>query len=422
MQPNALTRGSLRDLAAHVKAPPPPGSVASAVMLAGAIVLVHGLGIASLQAPVVRPLLISDVLLLAYLLWALAQRPAGRAAPIGFVALSLGLFLAWSFLATAHADASITPLLRIAVYGAVFLVLSRRGTDRSLFYGIVLCYALVNLVGGVLQGQTRLIGLDIGDPGQTGALLVAALCPLLTAELRFPGRWIVGAVLLGGIFLTHTRSVWFATIVVLVVWAQKRLSLSRLIVIFLLFTALGLMTVSWVTQQFGLNEYSAHLRDQSIANGIHNGLEHPLLGSGWAEVASMGHFQQFTEEAVDSVYPYNLFIAVFSFTGVPGLLMLVLFLGGLLRHLVRRRQAPLLITLDLLAHSVTEMPLYAASMQTLLFFICAGMGLAPAGSAAQPSQDPHQDEAVPAAPPPKKAVLMPCGSASGWTRRAYLSR
>ncbi|MFK4106524.1 O-antigen ligase family protein [Streptomyces sp. NPDC019531] len=355
-------------------------------MLAGAVVLGHGLGMAGLQAPVAGLLLISDVLLLTYLLWSLAQRPTGKAAPTGLVGLFLVVFLAWSFLATTHAGASVTPLLRITVYGAVFLILARRGADRRLLYGIVLCYALVNVVGGVWQGQTRLIGLDVGDPGQLGALLVAALCPLLTAELRFAGRWIIGAVLLYGIYLTQTRSVWFATIVVLVIWAQKKLSLYKVIVILLLLAALGLMAVDWVTQEFGLNEYSTYLRTQSIVNGIHNGLEHPLLGSGWGQVASMSHFQPLTSEAVDPVYPYNLFIGVLTFAGAPGVLMLVMFFGGLLRHLVSRRQAALLVTLDFLAHSVAEMSLYAGSMQTLLFFIYAGMGLAPTGGATQPSQ------------------------------------
>ncbi|WP_237519646.1 O-antigen ligase family protein [Streptomyces sp. HUCO-GS316] len=378
---------------------------------------------AGLQAPMPGLLLISDVLLLAYLLWGLAQRPIGKAARIGLVGLFLVVFLAWSFLATTLAGTSVTPLLRIAVYGAVFLILSRRGADRSLLYGMVVCYAVVNVVGGVLQGQTRLMGLDVGDPGQMGALLVAALCPLLTAELRFSGRWIIGAVLLYGIYLTQTRSVWFATIVVLVIWAQKKLSLSKVIVILLLLAALGLMAVDWVTQQFGLNEYSTYLRTQSVVNGIHNGLAHPLLGSGWGQVASMGHFQPLTSEAVDPVYPYNLLISVFTFVGVPGVLMLVLFFGGLLRHLVSRRQAPLLVTLDFLAHSVTEMSLYAASMQTLLFFIYAGIGLAPNGRTPQTTQDPHEDEAmgypdVSGQGPNRVALNRKRGNRSGATQQA----
>lgn len=74
----------------------------------------------------------------------------------------------------------------------MFVLLSRRGTDRRLVYLSLLCYALVSVVSGVLGTRQRLVGMDIGDSFQTGVLLLAALCPLLTSELRFRGRWIVG--------------------------------------------------------------------------------------------------------------------------------------------------------------------------------------------------------------------------------------
>lgn len=347
-----------------------------AAILTGAVVLGHGLGIAALQAPLVGPLLISDVLLLVYLLRALTQ-PRTGAERIGSLGLWLALFLAWSFLVTLHAGMSVTPLLRIAVYGAVFLLLARRGTDRRLVYLGVLCYALVNLVGGLLAGQARLVGVDIQDPFHVGVLLLAALCPLLTSELRFKGRWIVGALLLGGIVLTQTRSVWFAAIVVLVVRAQKKITATRLVVILTGLVLTGLKTVDLVTQRLDLNSFSAVLRKQSVINGIRSGLEHPVLGSGWGRVSSMDHFQVSGWDTVRQVLPYNLFVNVFASVGLPGLLALVLFLGGLLRRLTRRRDTPLLFTLAVLAMSLTEMTLYAGSMQTLLFFVYAGMGLGP---------------------------------------------
>lgn len=347
-----------------------------ALVLVGAVVLGHGLGVAALQAPLLGPLLISDLLLMLHLLRGLAQRRA-EAKGNGWVAVWLALFLAWSFLSTLFAGTPVTPLLRIAVYGAVFLLLSRRGTDRRLVYLGVLCYALANLVCGVLDGQVRLVGVDIGDPFQTGVLLLAALCPLLTSELRFRGRWVVSAVLVWGIFLTQTRSVWFATIVVLVVWMQKNISALRLVVILAGLTLAGLTMVDLVTQWLHLNSSSAVLREQSVMAGIRSGLEQPVLGSGWGHASTMDNFHVSGWDAMRQVLPYNLFVNVFATVGLPALLALVLFLGALLRRLARRRDAPLLFTVAVLAMSLTEMTLYAGSMQTLLFFVYAGMGLGP---------------------------------------------
>lgn len=297
------------------------------------------------------PLLVSDLLLLAHLLGSLAKQGIEKTALRAPVCRWLGRFLA-----TAYAGAPLPPLLRISVYAAVFVLLSNHGIDRRLLYGVVLGYALVNLVGGVHMGQSRLIGLDIGDPAQTGALLPAALCPLLTSEVRFTGRWVVGAVLLHGLFLTQTRSVWFAPTVVLVVWAQRKVSLVRIGAVLLVLALLGLGTVDLVTRWFGLNQFSGDLRMLSVINGIRAGMENPVL---------------------DQVMPYNLFVAVFAAVGLPAALLLLLFLEELLRRLAPRRATPLLFTVGVLAMSLVEMTLYAGSMLTVLFFTYAGMGVGP---------------------------------------------
>lgn len=361
-----------------------------ALVLVGAVVLVHGLGISALQAPLLGPLVITDVLLFFHLLRGLTQRRTGGEGS-GWIGAWLALFLAWSFLSTLFAGTPVTPLLRIAVYGAVFLLLSRRRTDRRLIYAGVLCYGLFNLVGGVLAGQTRLVGVDIDDPTQTGVLLLAALCPLLTSELRFRGRRVMSATLLGGIILTQTRSVWFATIVVLVVWAQRQVSVARLVFILAGLALAGLTTVDVVTEWLGLNSFSGELRHQSVVNGIRAGLENPFLGSGWGHVSTMDYFQVTGRDAMRQVMPYNLFVNVFASVGLPALLALLSFLGGLLRRLVRHRDAPLLFTMAVLATSLTEMTLYAGSMQTLLLFVYAGMGIgcpaAPRVGAARPQAE-----------------------------------
>ncbi|MEV4330802.1 O-antigen ligase family protein [Streptomyces sp. NPDC049597] len=349
------------------------------VLLAAALVTGSGLGFTALQSPLVGPLLLRDLLVLACL-GCLLQRREGDVTLDRTLAVWLALFVGWSLLATLHAGTSATPLLRIAVYGAVFLLVARHRTHRKPVYVVVTCYALVSVVGGVIQGQTRLVGLDIGDPAQTGGLLLAALCPLLTAELRTPWRWLVGAVLLGGICLTMTRSVWFATVVVLVVWAWKKVTVPRLLVVFTALALVGLQTVSWVTSVFGLNSTSADYRWQTIEAGLRRGIESPLFGSGWGYASSSidQAVPSYLYQAVDHVLPYNLFVCVFASVGVPGVLLLALFLCRLLRCLVARRGAPLLFTVAVLAMSLTEMTLYAGSTLTLLFFAYAGMGLAPA--------------------------------------------
>lgn len=346
------------------------------VLLAAAVVTVHGLGTSALMSPVVGPLLVSDLLLLMYLVRVPAlPRQEDLGAVRRLVGPSLALFVAWSLLATAIAGASATPLLRIAVYAAVFMALSRRGgTERPVVYGVVLCYALVNLAGGVLQGQTRLVGMDIGDPAQTGMLLLAALCPLLSGELRFTGRWVVAAALLGGILLTQTRGVWFAAAVILVVWRMPRRSPARLVAVLLGLAVLGFEIVDSVSQRFGLNGDSVGYRVHSIVNGIRDGMANPVFGSGWGEVSSMEYLRERLSDTPEEVLPYNLFVSVFAFTGVPGLLLLTLFLAALLGSLrTARSDAALLFTVAVLAMSLSEMTFFAGSMLTLLFFVYAGL-------------------------------------------------
>ncbi|TDC24899.1 O-antigen ligase domain-containing protein [Streptomyces sp. 8K308] len=394
----ALLVGAVAVVAALL---PPPG-----VLLAAAVVMVHGLGSAALTAPVMGPLLASDLLLLVYLVRVPAPpRQEGRGAARRLVGPSLALFLGWSVLATAIAGASVTPLLRIAVYAAVFLALSRRGTsERRVVYGVVLCYALVNLAGGVLQGQTRLVGLDIGDPAQTGALLLAALCPLLSGELRFTGRWVVAAALLGGIFLTQTRGVWFAAAVMLLVWRMPRLSPVQLVTLLLGMAVLGFKIVDSVSQRFGLNGDSVGYRVHSIVNGIRDGLANPVFGSGWGEISSMEYLRQHLSDLPEEVRPYNLFVSVFTFTGVPGLLLLTLFLAALLGPLLAaRRGAPLLFTVAVLTMSLSEMTFFAGSMLTLLFFVYAGLGLG--REDAPPSGDGSVKKENP--PPPRRGSAPP---------------
>jgi hypothetical protein len=352
--------------------------VPSGTVLAGAVVLGHGLGNEGVRSSLYGPLGLTDLLLLVWLFRSLGQRQAsrGRGSRYTIAALTaLIAFLSWSLLVTYIDGASITPLVRLVVYGAVFAYLAMYGVNRKQLYIPIVLYAVFNIVVGIALGQHRLTGFDVGDPAQMGGLILAALCPLLSRELRFRGRWLIVAMLLCGIILTQTRSVWFATIVVLVVWAQRRLSLRRVIMLTVSLTFIGLIVVAPLTRTLGLNETSADLRIQSISNGIQSGLAHPLLGSGWASISVVDLSSPSRATINQYTLPFNLFVNIFTSVGLPGVLLFLAFFAILLRRLSMTREAPLLFTVAVLAMSITEMTIYAGSTLTILFFIYAGMGL-----------------------------------------------
>jgi hypothetical protein len=350
----------------------------SGTLLAGAVVLGHGLGNEGVKSSLVGPLGLTDLLLLVWLFRSLGQRQTsrGRGSRYAIATLiALIAFLSWSLLVTYIDGASISPLARLVVYGAVFARLAMYGVNRNQIYIPIVLYAVFNIVAGIALGQDRLLGFDIGDPAQMGGLILAALCPLLSRELRFRGRWLIVAMLLCGIILTQTRSVWFATIVVLVVWAQRRLSIRRVITLIVLLTVIGVVVVGPLTRMLGLNETSADLRIQSISNGMQSGLAHPLLGSGWASISVVDLSSASRAKINQYTLPYNLFVNIFSSVGLPGLLLCLAFFAILLRGLAMTREAPLLFTVAVMAMSITEMTIYAGSTLTILFFIYAGMGL-----------------------------------------------
>ena len=180
--------------------------------------------------------------------------------------------------------------------------------------------------------------------------------------------------LFGGISLTQTRGIWFATAVMLAVWVQRRLSVGKVLAIIVIGAVLGLQVVDRVTETLGLNPSSRDYRAESIEAGIRSGLAHPVLGSGWAAVDRVdAQGRQIASDAI--VLPYNLLINVFTSVGTLGVVLLLLWLVALLRLLTPGRGAPLLFVTAFLALSVSEMTLYAGSTLTVLFFVYAGIGV-----------------------------------------------
>lgn len=346
----------------------------ASLLMAAAVIMGHGFTIPSLQAGLVGPLLATDILLLVWLTRTVLRKHHDAATPFARANLLLVGFLGWALLATIYVGGTVTPLLRIAVYAAVFMALSRYGVNKRHIYFMVLLYALVNITGGLVQGQTRLVGLDIGDPAQLGAVILAALVPILAGDMKFRGQWLVVVALFGGIWMTQTRGIWFATIVVLAVWAQRRLSAGKVVALIMVLAVVGFQVVGRVTEALGLNPASRDYRAESIEEGIRSGLAQPIFGSGWATV-DLVDAQGRPMVSDEFVVPYNLLINVFTSVGTLGVVLLLLWLVALLRLLTPSRGAPLLFVTAFLALSVTEMTLYAGSTLTVLFFIYAGIGV-----------------------------------------------
>ena len=349
----------------------------ASVVLASAVVLSGG----SSQSRVVGSLIAADLLLIAWVARTIfTHRRAFRLRRgVGRVVLAVLFFVAWATVASIIDQVSITPLLRISLYAIVMVQLSVSGEDARRLYAVIAVFALVNALGGALEGQARLIGLFVGDPAQMGALLIAALVPMMTGELRFPGWQFVGLILVYSIWLTQTRSVWFASIAVVATWSLRRLAgRTRTILILGAIAIVGFKFVGTLSDQLGLNQDSANYRLSSVINGIQSGMLHPLFGSGWATVdfVDSDYGISSTVGKTSAINPYNLFVNVFASVGYPGVILLAIFLWTLMGHLVQRKQAPYYFAVAFFAISLTEMTLFAGSMLTVLFFVYSGLGLA----------------------------------------------
>jgi hypothetical protein len=322
---------------------------------------------AELQTPILRTsLFATDLLLLGWFARSLLAHGGGL---LGLwpVWIPLGVFIGWAFVATYENAAPLTPLMRVLLYVGLMLSLARHAINERLLYAVVLGVAVWNILVGVSEGQSRLVGMFIGDPAQMGALILAAAAPLLAGDLRFPGWWLTIPVLGYGLWLTQTRSVWFATVLMVLVWAfRKRLGRKRTIALIVAVAVTGFQVVGVVTDRLHLNTSSGVMRLESISNGLESGLRHPWFGTGWATVDAV---------SVVGVNPYNLFVNVFASVGLPALIGLCAFLFALLGRLARSRRAPFLFVVAFLGMSLTEMSIFAGSMLTVLFFVFAGVGL-----------------------------------------------
>lgn len=311
-----------------------------------------------MTVPVLGDLLPSDLIAALYVtrLVASSRVLAIRVSP-SHVALTA--FFGWAILVTVSHNGPLLPLAHIMLYAAVGVALTHRPSARTGLVWGMLGLALYETVVHLPELPARLHGVIIGDPAQTGALLLACLLFTSLLPLPSPGRAVVYGLLLTGVAATQTRSVWFALgVVAVAAFLPRRWYVP--VGLPLLLAPPSLLVSSQVTALFGLNGESLDLRVQGISAGLRRLWESPLTGHGWAvhEAGPAGLFD---------VPVYNLWVHLGVATGVVGVVLFALYVV-LLSAETTRAPSCFLFLAAVLAMSLTEVPLYGGSIMALLFF------------------------------------------------------
>jgi hypothetical protein len=274
--------------------------------------------------------------------------------------VALIAFFGWAILVTVTQSGLLWPLIHVMLYAAVGVGLTHSPTARWGLLWAVLGLAGFEVAIHLPHLTTRLYGVFMSDPAQVGALLLAALLLVPMLSLPLGARVAVRALLLTGLAATQTRSIWFALAVVAVAAALPRRWYVPA-VLPLVLAPVGLLLVPQVTAFFDLNQESAAIRSQAISVGMQQFLERPVIGYGWADDDLLGG-------------PiYNLWIELGVATGLIGIALFLLYVFLLSSDTIRTSPAYLFLT-GVLAMSLTEMPLYGASVVTLLFFTLTSPG------------------------------------------------
>jgi len=344
------------------------------VILAGAILSVRTLA----PIDIVGDISGSDLLIMLVIARLVARMISSDSLPISVPSQWLLLFTLWLWFTTVIAEESVTPILRLTVYAFLSIVLAAQSSPRTknvyLIFGGYAVFELIVSIPAELPG--RVLGSTIGDPHQLSILCLAALAPLLAAArtFTFPGRRLLIAFLVVGVLLTRTRGAWGALLVLLVVSQMSRLSGKRLVAILVSFATAGLILYGPVTQAFGLYAQSKSIREETVLRGMRAGIDSPFVGVGWdAELGLLYAPPKSQVLTAARTQPFNVFVSVFAFTGIPGLILWVGFLAHLLRLAIARCRAGFLFLSAFLAFSLSEMTIYAGALGTIIFFVYAGI-------------------------------------------------
>lgn len=341
------------------------------------------------RLPGLGDLFFSDLVAIVYLIRVIVT---GRFADVRPTASHAALvaFFGWATMVTATQGGHVWPLVHIMLYAAVGAALTHSPTARDGLLWTVLGLAVFETAVHLPDLTSRLYGIFTADPAQVGALLLAALLlGPLPALSRLP-RTLVRALLLTGVVATQTRSIWFALGIALLAAALPRRWYAPVALPLALAPA-GLLLVPHVTASLDLNQESGALRWEGISAGVARFLERPLTGHGWA---------------ADDVIVYNLWVQLGVAAGVVGVALFLAYVLLLGAEVARTPAAYLFLT-AILAMSLTEVPLYGASVVTMLFFtlVTAAGGEAPRPAAGRTC--PPGRPSSPAAPRPAPAPTAP---------------
>lgn len=340
----------------------------------------------SLPDPVVGDLTITDVFMLAWLI-RMYGRVMIRKYPIRLRrpvrSLAAYFLVAWGM--TLLAGVSVTPLLRMTLYAAVAVTLATMTTEkRRPVFGVLVTYAVVEVVISLPQLSTRMAGLTVGDPQQLGILLLAALAVvrLRGVALRLTARRWVLSILWLGIVATRTRGVWLAAIMFLVIVGVRRITRRRIVLVTAALLAVAWLLYGPVTSALDLNPTSRDYRVESVTAGIRVGMDHWATGVGWGGLSPSEAEARLAEEDQTRLIegplsvPYNVPVLIFAYTGVFGLALFIRFLWHAFGAIGRAQDAPVLAFLStFIAISMIEPTFYAGSLATFLFFLFCGFGL-----------------------------------------------
>jgi len=288
----------------------------------------------------------------------------GRRGNMGVGALWLAIaYAAWSGLAMIGTRlpelAASVVVTRILLIGLMFIVLNACAT-RERFQALCWTLFLAAVAAAILsffltpkQESARLTieGINVNEHAQNlmgGAFMI----PLLLGWSRPAGRLLVGLgslVLLAGLVLTGSRSVWLALVAGLLVAGllYRGTSISRRVMwvlgtVVLLGTLVAVGFVSGIFGELVVGRVregweqglTAGSRASAWMAALRMGADHPLMGIGPGQ-----YFLEASQYNVKMMMaPHNIFLNTFAEAGVPGLLLITAFMVAVFKKAWRVAQ------------------------------------------------------------------------------------
>jgi hypothetical protein len=348
------------------------------VLPAMAVIAVKGLGSTELAGQLIGQLRLTDLCLIAYVVRHLVtSRVLGR--PPAH-AIASGAFLAWAGIVTVAQDMSYSPILRIGLYVGAGLCIAGDRRSRDVLQAAIVAYACVELALSIRHLPGRLFGVTLQDPAQFGTLMAVAAVIVAFRVKPLPLRAGLIGYLGVGVVFCQSRSVWFATAAAVAVVLLRSRSRLVPVVVPAVGVLIGLPVVPWLTNLAHLNTQSGALRTESMEAAVQVIREHPLAGLGWAYASGTDDFIRLNA--------YNLWLFVGASTGLIGVALFATWILLIARDVGARDQVGYLALTLMLAMGLSEMPIYAGSIVSLIYLLL--ISPPPAGTPGDGAEpDPH---------------------------------